>query len=172
MRSFTPTRRSASHTQACDAAITVTPNSCSSTSMASITGECGERRAGVADAGAVAVDFAAGRWLAIDHSCPVPPATARNTVTDFAADDTRNLARCDRTPLPTDVHAIGERHDERCVRAVAQSIGCRRLLRVVGRRAGRSLSARGRRRSGQDRHRAHHQRRRLLHRRRHGQTRV
>src|SRR5262249_10004055 len=49
------------------------------------------RRAGVADAGAVAVDVAAGRWLPIDHSCPVLPATARNTVTDFAADDTRNL---------------------------------------------------------------------------------
>src|SRR6266404_2734847 len=42
MRSFTPTRRSASHTQACDAAITVTPNSCSSASMASITGQCGD----------------------------------------------------------------------------------------------------------------------------------
>jgi hypothetical protein len=35
-------RRSASHTQACDAAITVTPNSRSSASMASITGQCGE----------------------------------------------------------------------------------------------------------------------------------
>src|SRR6516225_1992356 len=42
MRSFTPTRRSACHTHACDAAITVTPNSCSSASMASITGQCGE----------------------------------------------------------------------------------------------------------------------------------
>src|SRR5262249_57493919 len=55
-----------------------------------------ERRAGVADAGAVTVDFAAGRWLSIDHSCSIPLATARNTVTNFAADDTRNLARCDR----------------------------------------------------------------------------
>src|SRR5260370_19333394 len=42
MASSTPTRRSASHTQACDAAITFTPNSRSSVSMASITGQCGE----------------------------------------------------------------------------------------------------------------------------------
>src|SRR5262249_40391389 len=107
------------------------------------------RRGGVGDAGAVAGDVAAGRWLPIDHSCPVLLATARNTVTGFAADDTRNLARCDRASPATDVHAIGERYGERRVRAVAQGIGCRRRVLVVGRRAGRILSARGRRRSGQ-----------------------
>jgi NitT/TauT family transport system substrate-binding protein len=40
--------------------------------------------------------------------------------------------------LPTDVHAIGKRHGERRVRAVAQSIGGHRLLLVVVHRAGRT----------------------------------
>src|SRR6266403_2882453 len=82
---------------------------------------------------------------------PVLLATARNTVTDFAADDTRNLVRRAGALPPTDVHAIGERHGERRVRAVAQSIGGHRLLLVVVPRAGRALFARRRGRSGQDR---------------------
>src|SRR4030081_401130 len=42
MRSFTPESRSASQMQACEAAMTFTPNSRSSGSIASMTGQCGE----------------------------------------------------------------------------------------------------------------------------------